>query len=291
MLHPPSRWGKGVTAVLFAYMDGSGTHAGSRIVAIGGFVADESDWLAFDERWNEVLDDKQWPSRLSEFHMVDCAHGDGEFFDGRWHYAQRLALYGDLCGVILKSNLRPIAASVVAECLQQIPSSDLALLQEERNRLGTPLDLCFHSLVQNLLGAVHDRNPEETVSVLFDKDNKDKEEKFSDFCNNYGRDYFQGESFAGYGFGDSKSFTPIQAADLLAFGTFHLGHVYHYPSEAEPHFPVVPAFWKLLVGLAGSPTTSPYGTIITLESVQKFVADIKAGRMLPKRRRNENENS
>ena len=70
MLHPPDQWGKGVTAVLFAYMDPSGTHAGSPVISISGFVADESTWIAFDEAWKGVLEKPSWPSQLSRFHIT-----------------------------------------------------------------------------------------------------------------------------------------------------------------------------------------------------------------------------
>jgi Protein of unknown function (DUF3800) len=283
MLHPPALWGKGETAVLYAFVDGSGTHAASRVVAIAGFVANDSGWADFDTRWQAVLDDRQWPSRPSELHMFECAHGDGEYLENRWLYAQRLALYGDLCRVIVNSRMRPIAASVITECFHQIPPSDLALLQQPNVRLGTPLDVAFQMLTQQILGAVHSVDTTEEVSVVFDKDDKGREENFADFCQHYANDYLHGDVFSGIAFMDSKKFTPLQAADLLAYGTLHLAQRSHYPSEAEPHFPIIPAFWKMLLRLAENRDTSPYGTICNLQTLTALVEKVKRGEMIPKR--------
>jgi hypothetical protein len=132
--------------VLHAYMDGSGSHADSPVISISGFMGDESAWMEFDQGWNAILGDPRWPSRLPEFHMVDCAHGDGEFFKGRWNFAERLLLYGKLT-VISQCRLRPISASVLTNCFTQIPAADLLFLQQDSVRLGTPLDLVFQKIV------------------------------------------------------------------------------------------------------------------------------------------------
>ncbi len=282
MLHPPHRWGKGITAVIVAYVDGSGTHAGSEIVTLCGFIAEESDWIDLDKKWRAILDDPRWPSRLSEFHMVDCVHGDKEFLDGGWSFAQRLSLYGDFCVLLRNSNVTPIGASVVSEAFQQIPASDLALLQEEQNRLGTPLDVCFQMLIQQTVRRVHDRGG--SVAILFDNEDRATEAAFSEFCNQYHHSFPLGDVFYGFGFADSKLFAPLQAADLLAFGTLHLAqHMGPNPPRIEPYFPVIPAFWNMLLQLASSPNTSPYGQIVGLEDLKALVEKVKRGDMLPKK--------
>ena len=269
--------------MLAAYMDGSGTHAGSKVVAISGFLADENSWLEFDQKWNAVLDDPKWPSRLSEFHIVDCVHGENEFADGHWSFAQRLYLYGELCGLIRNSNIAPIGASVLTESFQKIPADDLALLSDERTRLGTPLDVCFQGLMQQIFHRVHEIGDNETVGIIFDQEEKPREEKFTDFCNHYSYSFYLGDHFAGRGFADSKKLTPLQAADLLAYGTFQLAHIWIEPLKVEPYFPVIPALWKMLVTLAAMPGTSPNGTVVDLEGLKAIVEKVKRGETLPKK--------
>jgi hypothetical protein len=282
MLHPPHRWGKGATAVLVGYVDGSGTHASSEVVVVSGFIAEENEWLELDRKWNAILDDPRWPSRLSEFHMVDCVHGDREFLEGAWSFAQRLSLYGDLCVLLRNSNVTPIGAAAVAEAFHQIPASDLALLRDEQTRLGTPLDVCFQMLVQQTVRRVHERD--ESIAIIFDNEDRATEIAFSDFCHHYHFSFPLGDVFSGFGFADSRQLTALQAADLLAFGTLHLAqHMGPNPPRIEPYFPVIPAFWNMLVQLASSPNTSPYGQIVGLEDLKALVEKVKKGDMLPKK--------
>lgn len=90
--------------------------------------------------WDEVLDDPRWPTRLSEFHTVDCVYGGGEFQQGGWRYAERLALYGALARTIVEVGERhillPIGVGVVTGIFNEIAKADLDLLAVEG--LGLP---------------------------------------------------------------------------------------------------------------------------------------------------------
>jgi hypothetical protein len=228
-----------------------------------------------------VLDDPKWPSRLSRFHMVDCVHGEGEFLEGRWNFAERLLLYGRLCSILGDSRLRPLGASVIVDCFQDIPKEDLELLSEERTRLGTPLDVCFHSIVQWIINAVASVGGDQTVGVVFDQDNKDREANFSTFCERYMSSFYLGDLFTRYGFADSRKIVPLQGADLIAYGTLQLAQTAKYPPASEPYFPVIPALMKMLYRFAEQPSTSPYGTIFNLDDLVKLVAKVKRGETLP----------
>jgi hypothetical protein len=284
MLHPPHQWGKGATVVLLAYMDPSGTHLNSPVISISGFVAEEAKWNAFDQSWRTVLEKPYWPSRLSRFHTFDCVHCEGEFFDGRWRFAERLALYGELTDVIRNSGIRPIGSSVVTNCFSKIPPEDLELLRREENRLGTPLDVVFHMVTQQIIRCVREFDSSETVGVMFDQDDRDREGYFSEFAKQYMSWHHHGETFAAFGFGDGRNFTPLQAADLLAYGTHHLAQITQsLPVYYSPDFPVIPAFWGMLTELAGSPLTSPLGLLINLEDLKAVVEKVKRGEMLPRK--------
>ena len=53
-LHPRSSVWRSM-ALLHAYFDESGTHAGSRVVAIAGWVAAKGEWTALEAEWQAVL--------------------------------------------------------------------------------------------------------------------------------------------------------------------------------------------------------------------------------------------
>jgi hypothetical protein len=283
MLHPLSQWDNGgLTAVLYAYMDPSGTHVNSPVLSISGFVANEDAWRAFDKDWRNVLEKPTWPSRLSRFHMVDCSHCEGEFFEGRWRFAERLSLYGELVEVITSSDIRPVSASVVTNCFEQIPKEDLALLQQPENRIGTPLDMVFHMITQQIIKCVRQFDVNETVAVLLDQDDSAREAHFSMFASIYMNAYYLGETFAGHGFGDSRKYTPLQAADLLAYGTHHLVQIVEaMPNYGRPDFPVIPAFWGMLCDMSGRPL-APNGEGLNLKGLRDLVQKVKNKEFLPK---------
>lgn len=263
--------------MLQGYFDASGTHEGSKVLCIAGFIGEEDAFVDLDQRWEEVLDKPCWPTRLSEFHMVDCVHGDREFQKGGWNYAERLALYGDLTRVIVEVSdarkILPIGAGAVTGIFEQIAQSDLDLLKAEA--LGTAFDLTFQLLLQQVIHRIHERWPNETFGLLYDDSNKPEADRFSALCNEYASRFHLGDILHSWGQSDSRQFTPLQAADLFAFGTLHLAQLNHCPSDAEPDFPTIPAFWNMLLKIAAN------GGIYDLEALNKLLPKIRAKERIP----------
>jgi hypothetical protein len=265
--------------VLQGYFDGSGTHFGSNVLCIAGFVGEEDAFVDLDKRWEAVLDEPSWPSRLSEFHMVDCVHGEGEFQIGGWNYAQRLALYGDLTRAIVESSdasghgILAIGAATVTGIFDQVGPTDLGLLKSEA--IGAPFDLTFQLLTQQIIYRVHELWPGQTVGLLYDKANKPEADRFNQLCREYAGRFHLGDILHSWGQADSKSFTPLQAADLLAFGTLHLAQLNHCPGCVEPYFPTIPAFWNLLSKIATD------GGIYDLDALNRLLPKVRAKEGIP----------
>jgi len=226
------------------YFDGSGTHAGSKVLTIAGFIGEEGAFVDLDQQWEKVVDDPRWPTRLSEFHTVDCVHGDGEFQKGGWIYAERLALYGDLTRVIVevgeRHTLLPIGAGVVTAVFSKIAKTDLDLLVVEG--LGTPFDLTFQLLLQQVIHRADEHWPNERLGFLYDQGNRPEAERFRALFNEYAARFHLGDVLRFCGQADSRDFTPLQAADLFSFGTMRLAQENHFPTDLEPYFPTIPAF-------------------------------------------------
>jgi hypothetical protein len=155
------------------------------------------------------------------------------------------------------------------------------LLQQENNKLGTPLDLVFHMIAQQIIRGVRERG--ETVAIVFDQDDATREDYFATFASQYKFTYYLGDAFAGFGFADSRKSSPLQAADLLAYGTHHLiQRIEAMPSYRGVDFPVIPAFWNMLNDLALSPLTSPNGEAINLAGLRDLVLKVRNREFLPK---------
>ena len=258
--------------MLLGFYDGSGSHAGSKIFSFCGFIGEEAAWIDFDLRWRAVLDNPRWPSRLSEFHTYDCVHGVKEFES--WLYAERLRLYGELLGVIHDSKVLALGSSVVIEHLNALPLDDISLLKSQW--IGAPTDLAFQLTLQYATTKVHDYGENEQVGFIFDNEDEALAERYHALFNHYKNDYPLRNHLAGMGFVDSEKFTPVQAADVLAYTTMRLDLEKYYPAEREPWFPVLPAFLEIIEGMHMD------GGGYDAESLEQLVANVRNGKTMPK---------
>jgi hypothetical protein len=64
-----------VAMMMEAYFDESGTHAGSPVMCVAGYLLSEEQALHLDREWAETLTE----FGVSCFHMADCAHSVEEF--------------------------------------------------------------------------------------------------------------------------------------------------------------------------------------------------------------------
>lgn len=93
----------GYAVAMGAYFDESGSHAGSPLLSVAGYLLSSEQCIRLDREWREALAS----AGLSHFHMADCAHGVGEFkgktFRDRDELARRLISIIKLrvnCGIV-----------------------------------------------------------------------------------------------------------------------------------------------------------------------------------------------
>jgi Protein of unknown function (DUF3800) len=254
--------GKSV-AVLYAFFDGSSTHAGAKVWTLCGFLGEFDEFNKLDEKWNRVLDKNDWPNRLKEFHMYDCVHAEGEF--KTWSFADRLAMFGELATTVTEANILALGSIVIVDDLGRLDPADLALLKSQG--LGDPVDLSMQYIMQNALSYTRKHSQTEDVGLFFDIESNPTAQRYLEFAELY-RSRF-GNVLKGIAFGDSEKYTPIQAADMLAYSTYRLELNRRFPLEQEPDFPVLPCFMRMLRGVAAS------GGGYDLESMKKLVEVVK----------------
>jgi hypothetical protein len=78
--------------ILTAYIDEAGTHGGSPVTVMGGYVARLGQWRHFDEKWDGLLK----RNALTHLHTIEMLQANGQFRTG-WDQQRALAL-------IIKSN-------------------------------------------------------------------------------------------------------------------------------------------------------------------------------------------
>ena len=118
--------------MLKAYFDDSGTHNGSAVIAVGGFVAKAEEWDVFEREWSEMLEVEE----IGWFHMTDCEGQYGEF--SGWSKEQCVALIKKVVGILKKHPLHGFAAGM--------------LVQDKKSTLPIQaLDMCFMQCIAALL--------------------------------------------------------------------------------------------------------------------------------------------
>ena len=104
-------------AIFNAYFDESGTHKESKVTCVGGYIFEAEQSLRFDEEWRTALREYG----IHYFHMVECAHGTGQFksLSGQ----DRIELEKRLIGAIKRRARIGIVASVQeADYRQAVPA-------------------------------------------------------------------------------------------------------------------------------------------------------------------------
>jgi hypothetical protein len=103
-----------MTATVHAFFDESGTHAGSPVPCVAGYLVLEGRIDEFNAKWNSVLRE----ANLSHLHMVDCAHGNGEF--AYLSRTERVSVQTKLIAIIHELTARGIGAMVVARVYEEL---------------------------------------------------------------------------------------------------------------------------------------------------------------------------
>jgi hypothetical protein len=101
--------------ILTSYIDEAGTHAGSGVTVMGGYVARLGQWRHFDEKWRRLL--KQYG--LTHMHTVEMLQAKGQFRRG-WDQQRAMELLLKSDKIIAKHTMFGITAFVNDEDYKNI---------------------------------------------------------------------------------------------------------------------------------------------------------------------------
>ena len=228
-------------AVIYGFFDGSyeGDEEPS-VIAVCGFIAPKEYWVKFAERWALAIFNTNLPSPLKRFHAFDCVHGIKEF-EG-WSLAERLALWGDLVGILIDSELVAVGSVLICEHFYSLSDP---MKKRLRNPYHLPVEMC----IQSALMKVKAEMPGEEVGFFFDGENKPIAEESYIRYGIYSEDPNWNSNLAGFAQSSSSKVGPLQAADLLAYGSFRWHKKAFYPNTPDLDFPIMPAFGRLLANV------------------------------------------
>ena len=148
---------------LTAYLDEAGTHAGTSLTVMAGWVADADRWSRFETAWGRLLS----RNGISHVHGTDLMSGKGPFkmsgkgpFKG-WPRERRATLAGEIAEICTKGTLFGIVTLLDNAEYDRAYIGDNAEMRTKRSALDSKYGVCFRtaiSLIPRLIeraGLVH----------------------------------------------------------------------------------------------------------------------------------------
>jgi hypothetical protein len=195
---------EGEVVVFRAFLDESGTHDGSPVLTVAGYLARPAAWRKWVPTWRRTL------SPIKVFHSTDC-NGFHREWEG-WSREDRDAKVAQLLPLIPDPDLAGLAIGVVVR--------DLEKALEERPHLrpywdGDVYGACLQWWIHSLIDLMNRRGAREPVAIVHEQ-NDFAAQAMRAF--NYVKAHHDPHNLlVSFSFGSKDQFVPLQAADILAY--------------------------------------------------------------------------
>jgi hypothetical protein len=194
----------GFISVLRAYLDESGTHDGSPVMTVAGYIARPKVWRDWTRRWGRALG----PIRV--YHAVDAQNLAGEFRG--WTPEEVAKMVKKLLPIIAETKgVGGFAVGMDLRVFEQAVHGR----EDLRKVFGTPYIACFHQAVRLVHNVLNQTGYNERIAFIHETNNFETEalKAFGWIKkNNLQNDRMMSLTFAG-----KQDYPPLQAADILAY--------------------------------------------------------------------------
>ena len=133
---------------LVAYLDEAGTHAGTRLTVMAGWVADVDRWKRFDTEWATLLA----RNGISHVHGTNLMSGKGPFKG--WPRERRAALSAEIAEMCTRGTLFGIVILLDNGDYDRTYIGNNAEMRRKRSALDSKYGVCFRiaiSLIPRLI--------------------------------------------------------------------------------------------------------------------------------------------
>jgi hypothetical protein len=193
----------GRLTVFRAFLDESGTHAGSPVITVAEYVARPTVWRRFVPKWQRTL------RPIKVFHSTDC-NGFRREWEG-WTRPDRDAHVAKLLPLLRNIEGVGLVIGMVLRDVEEAFSTRPYL----RPYLGNPYEACLQWWLTILLQEMQKRGTREPVAVVHEENQYGGEaHRAFNWVKENNDPYGQLISFS---FGAKYKFVPLQAADILAY--------------------------------------------------------------------------
>jgi hypothetical protein len=192
--------------VLKGYFDESGTHGSSTAISVAGYLSTPEKWLAFEQEWKAAKD----AYGLEFFHMTDFVARQQQY--ATWNDAVRAERLTNLIGIINRN--------VIASVGFALPIRDYYSIFSKiaKRYVGGPYGLAAISCFMDASKAIRSQHPEARIAYVFERGVKGKGQVMKVFdrvCDEL--EVRESNRLASLTYEDKRDFSPLEAADILAY--------------------------------------------------------------------------
>lgn len=194
--------------VLTAYFDESGTHAGSPLSAMSGFVGDARQWRKFEKRVGKLFKRK----RVDVFHTIDVRRGDKDFED--WSVNEKIEFLDEFQHIINETLESAISAFIKADDHDWYK----ALPWPRKTRWDSKYGLLFRACLSQTIDVMEKipTTKEHTLHVVLESGHANAQDVVRIYAWAKSR-LGPSRALAGLIFESKKTCLPLAAADLFAY--------------------------------------------------------------------------
>jgi hypothetical protein len=221
-------------AELIAAFDASGKE-NSEVIVVAGFISSHTDWSSFNTQWLERL--KQ--DELEYFHMVDFANFRRHFATGwRGNEERRRRLFGDLLDIIRSHVYRQFASAIEMNTFDRLSS------ENKKEFSLNAYVLAARTCAADVRRWQEEEKFQPPTAYAFEDGDEGK---------GLMTERFLKDGLAAPVFKGKKDYTPLQAADILAY-ELHKPHrdllagkprgPFRFGLDQLSHIPGVPGYYS-----------------------------------------------
>lgn len=196
-------------AVLYtAYLDDSGTHRDSQVVAVAGFVTDVVAWERFSEEWGDALDQ----AGIESFHMADFENRQGPFKE--WAEDERRENLNRFLTIIKKHT---VDGSSVGWAVPK-KNFDSIFSEKAKKICGDAYGLAAIGCFRSIGKVAADPRLDGWVEFVIESGTQGRDAL--QWIHREGRkdpEWMDNNRIISLAFRDKRLYLPLQAADILAY--------------------------------------------------------------------------
>jgi hypothetical protein len=195
--------------VFTAYLDESGTHAGAKVSAMGGFVSDARQWRKYEKRVGKLF--KRYGVKV--FHAIDVRRGHGDFKG--WTVDRKIEFWDEFQHIINET----LESGVVAFIRDDDYKYYSGLYWPPKARRDSKYTILFRACLAQIVDVVGHvpQAKEPRLHVVLEHGHNNANDAVRNYKWVQDRVTHARRALAGLTFSNKKDCLPLAAADLFAY--------------------------------------------------------------------------